>query len=139
MKTPLSACLALLATLALGLLPGPARAQTLYDCTNGCYVVTCTGSVCTIWRCDPQGCRKLVTDPRMQPQRASGGPDRTKPVAEVAYAKICPSGERCRVFELTAHDALLLGSFDNIDDLVDYRRSLRASPGPERGTDVAWP
>lgn len=130
MKTFL-ATFALLILLGLGMTPGTARAESMHDCTNGCHVVTCTGDICSVWRCDAKGCRLLTTyyrDEKSQPEAVRGKPAAVAAGAD--YVKVCPPGEGCRVYELTAREALLLGSFDNIDDIVAYRKAMRISPPP---------
>lgn len=132
MKNALALSLALLATLALGLWPGIARAVPIHDCTNGCEIVTCQGSLCTLWRCDANGCRFVTAyDRDVKPK--SHGSQRGKPVAvvdEVDYVRICPVGKGCQLYEVTAREALLLGTFDNLDDIVSYRQQMRAAPSP---------
>ena len=128
MKTILAMSLALL-VFALGLAPGPARAEPIYDCTNGCNVVTCTGDICSVWRCDAKGCHLLTTYHRTKPkaQSASARGKSAVPADEVDYVKVCPTGSGCRLYEVTAREALLLGTFDNLDDLVAYRKSMRVA------------
>ena len=130
MKSTLAFTLALLTVLTLGLMPGVVRAEPIYDCTNGCNVVTCTGDICSVWRCDARGCTLLTTYHRNLP-KAQGTSARAKPAApvdEVDYVKVCPEGSGCRLYEVTARNALLLGTFDNLDELVKYRKAMRAAP-----------
>lgn len=125
MKSGLTLVLSLLLALLAGLMPAPARAVDSYDCTEGCYVITCNDQVCVTWFCDGRGCRMMNSWPRNQVQSQPG---RRKPAAKpngVAYAKVCPSGKSCELYELNTVEALHLGSFDNIDDLIQYRESLR--------------
>lgn len=132
MKTILAMTFAALAVFTLGLAPGTARAEPIYDCTNGCNVVTCTGDICSVWRCDSRGCTLLTTYHRTQPKAQASG-TRAKPAApvdEVDYVKVCPAGSGCRLYEVTASEALLLGTFDNLEELVKYRKAMRTSPAP---------
>ncbi|HEX4853213.1 hypothetical protein [Arenimonas sp.] len=112
---------------AAALAPAPARADASHDCTRGCYIITCNEEVCATWRCDDKGCRLLNTFYRnfedLSPNRAG---KRTAPVTpDIAHARVCPAGKPCEVYELTADGALHLGSFDNVDDVVQDRRGQR--------------
>jgi hypothetical protein len=46
----------------------------------------------------------------------------------VAHVSVCPPGKRCDLYELTVTEALRVGSFDNVDDLMRQRESLRPPP-----------
>lgn len=126
MKIGLALLLAGLVGAVATLAPAPARADDSHDCTNGCYIITCNLDVCATWRCDDQGCRLLNTFYRNFediPQGRAG--KRLAPLkSEVAHARICPAGQLCEVYELTADGATHLGSFDNVDDVVKARRAL---------------
>ena len=60
----------------------PAQAQSsgggspVHDCTNGCYVVTCRGNNCSLWRCDSTGCHRMTdfTKPSEQQKSALASP-----------------------------------------------------------------
>ncbi|MBP6597798.1 MAG: hypothetical protein KA196_09850 [Arenimonas sp.] len=130
MKSGLALVLSLLIVLLAGLMPAPARAIDSYDCTDGCYVITCNDEVCVTWFCDGRGCRMMNSWPRDQAQpqtsRRPGKP--AKPATGVAYAKVCLAGKACELYELNTVEAVHLGSFDNIDDLIQYRETLRETP-----------
>ena len=129
MRIGIASLLAALALLCLSA-PAPARAQTQspIDCSAGCYIITCNTQLCTLWRCDTSGCeyvtgweRKVVEGPLAAGR--SGKAANTGP--EIAYATVCPPGRRCDLYELSTTEALRLGSFDNVADLVEFRESMR--------------
>lgn len=129
MRTGLAALLATLA-LCLAFTSAPARAQvqTPTDCSAGCYIITCNGQMCTLWRCDVSGCRYVTGwDRKVMENRVSATGSDSDSVAgpEVAYVSVCPPGKSCDLYEITATEALRLGSFDNVSDLVKYRQSMR--------------
>lgn len=134
MKTFLATSLSFF-LLAIGMMPGTARADSMHDCTNGCYVVTCTGEICSVWRCDANGCHLLTTYHRNKPKAlAAGRVAKPAPAAaEADYVKVCPQGDLCRLYELTTREAVLLGSFDNLDDIVAYRKAMRVAPARATG------
>ena len=127
MKFGLGLLLAGLVTAAAALAPAPARAGASHDCTDGCYIITCNETVCATWRCDERGCQLLNTFQRSLVElRAAGSPaKRGSAPPEIAHARVCPANRPCEVYELSPTDALHLGSFDNVDDLVGHRRALR--------------
>ncbi len=134
MKTGFASVLASLALL-LALAPSPARAQAPIDCSSGCYIVTCNTQLCSLWRCDAKGCewitgwdRQLAEGP-LSIGQAANSPAKTPAVAHVS---VCPPGERCDLYEITATEALRLGSFDNMSDLVQHRRLLRGEPARQK-------
>lgn len=112
------------------LAPAPARADASHDCTRGCYIITCNEEVCATWRCDDQGCRLLNTFYRnfedIAPHRAGKRLAPLEPLEpDVAHARICPAGQPCEVYELSVDGATHLGSFDNVDDVLEERRAVR--------------
>jgi len=120
----------LLAALALfsAFAPSPARAQSPIDCSSGCYIITCNAQLCSLWRCDASGCHYVTGWDRevAEGPLSAGRADKAPASApEVAYASVCPPGKRCSLYEITATEALRLGSFDNVADLVNYRESMR--------------
>lgn len=129
MKLGLGLLFAGLAAIAAALAPAPARAGESHDCTNGCYIITCNENVCATWRCDERGCQLLNTFQRSLVELQSTPRKALPPAApELAYARVCPASQPCDVYELSTTDALHLGRFDNVDDLVGHRRALRAGP-----------
>lgn len=42
--------------------PVPAQAQ-VYDCPDGCTIVTCNQSTCSVWHCTGGGCTLQTTYP----------------------------------------------------------------------------
>lgn len=127
MKFGLGLLFAGLVAAAAALAPAPARAGESYDCTKGCYIITCNESVCATWRCDERGCQLLNTFQRSLVEHKSGRSPakRAGDAPEIAHAKVCPANRPCELYELSPTDALHLGSFDNVDDLVSHRRALR--------------
>lgn len=63
-----------LAAAVLGAAPAPVRADPASHCPEGCYVVTCVGNICSVWRCGTQGCRLIATLPGVQPRAVPGNP-----------------------------------------------------------------
>lgn len=131
MKTTTGLLLSTLLLLFTALLPSPARAEAPIDCSSGCYIITCNTQLCTLWRCDKNGCqyvsgwdRELAEGPLSLGQK----PKASTASPEVAYASVCPAGQRCDLYEITPTEALRVGSFDNVADLVRYRASLRRPP-----------
>lgn len=124
MKTLATLLFAGLAGVAGLLAPATARADDSYDCTNGCYIITCNGDVCATWRCDDQGCRLLNTFYRDFTGIGDKGPrgQSVVPAADIAHARICPKDRDCEVWELTAEGATSLGRFDNLDEVLRERR-----------------
>jgi hypothetical protein len=127
MKIGFALLLAGLVTAAGLSAPAPARADDSHDCSDGCYIITCNENVCSTWRCDDRGCRLLNTFYRdfavLQSGRAGG---KARPAGpDVAHAKVCPAGQPCDLYELTATGATHLGRFDNVDDVLQQRRALR--------------
>lgn len=130
MKLPFALSFSLFALLCFILLPSSARAADTYDCTEGCYIITCNESVCVAWFCDSRGCRMMNGWPREQAEGPQANGRKGKPAkpaveVEVAYAKVCPEGKDCEVYELNATQALHLGSFDNVQDVLKYRDDMR--------------
>ena len=132
MKIGIASLLAVVALMGL-FAPASARAQaqTPIDCSDGCYIITCNTQLCTLWRCDSSGCeyvtgweRKVVEGPLS----AGRGAKAASTAPEIAYATVCPTGRRCDLYELSTTEALRLGSFDNVADLVQFRETLRRAP-----------
>lgn len=128
MKTTTGLLLSTLLLLFTALLPSPARAQNPIDCSSGCYIITCNTQLCTLWRCDASGCeyvsgwdRELAEGPLSVGREVKASASSP----EVAYASVCPPGKRCHLYEITATEALRIGSFDNAADLVRYRQQMR--------------
>jgi hypothetical protein len=95
------------------------------DCSNGCYISTCTTSgACTVWYCDSTGCKAVGSYQKIGPSSQSAGVGALAMHAydDVAFAKTC-SGDRCMLYELTPTKATQMGYFENIDGIV---RKLRA-------------
>lgn len=102
------------------------RADPIHDCTGGCYVVTCEGGNCTLWSCDASGCRAVATFQKKQPKALSDAPLAILE-SETAYVKICPVEKSCNLLELSKGQALDLGTFDNIDSVIEHRKQMRKS------------
>lgn len=111
-------------------MPGQATAgDPTYDCTSGCYIVTCSGSYCTLWRCDANGCRSVSVFTQ-EKRLLIGGENEPAFENDRAFAKICPIEKTCSLYELTSKHATFLGDFDNIDAIIDLRqrRSDKSRP-----------
>ena len=132
MKLGFATLLAVLALLS-AFAPSTARAQSMADCTNGCYIMTCNQALCTLWRCDSGGCTFVTTWDRdvVEAQTGFGHAEvASASEPEVAYATVCAPGRRCDLYELTTTEALKLGTFDNVADVVQQRQSLRGELAP---------
>lgn len=128
MKTRYGLLMATLVLFTSALLPSPARAQDPIECTQGCYVVVCAETVCSLWRCDSKGCRFLSNWPREWSDSPLGASRQGKAAASppaVAYVQACPDGRACDLYEVTVNEALRIGSFDNAADLVQDRQLMR--------------
>lgn len=64
-------------------------------------------------------------NPRVRVQVIGGGGKDGSLVRDTAYVKVCPVKKSCDLYEIGVDEAVNLGSFDNIEDIVDYRKSLR--------------
>lgn len=128
MKPGFALLLSAVILLFAGLSPPPARANPQpIECSNGCQIITCNNSYCTLWKCDSGGCRFVTSwpvetaedplakgaDPSLQRAPAAQA---TPP--DIVYAKVCAPGRDCELYQLTPADVVHLGSFDNIDDAV---------------------
>ena len=132
MKLGFATLLAVLALLS-AFAPSTARAQAMTNCSNGCYIMTCNATLCTLWRCDGGGCSMVTAWDRelVEAQTSTGqAPATSAREPEVAYASVCAPGRRCDLYELTTTEALKVGSFDNVADLVQQRESLRGEIAP---------
>jgi hypothetical protein len=113
--------------LAAGL-HGNAMAQSQsqpIDCTNGCYILTCNNGYCQLWYCSgATGCRVVAEFQEIEKSADASGA-RASLSPEVAYAKICRSSMQCDLYELGGKEALLLGTFDNLEGIVEEQRTLR--------------
>lgn len=130
MKTRYGLLMATLVLFASALLPSPARAEEPTDCTQGCYVVICAETICSLWRCDAKGCRFLSNWPKEWsdgPMAAAGPGKSAASPPPVAYAKVCPDDRQCDLYEITVDQALRIGSFDNAADLVRDREQMRGA------------
>lgn len=121
-----------------GLLPdSPARAQNVTNCTNGCYISTCSSGVCTVWYCNSAGCR-IVGSYRQQPRTASapvqprqlpeGGPAAFNQVCNIDVGDKCPIqtcvGDKCTVSIFDGQRFLPLTQTENVEHLI------RRAPSP---------
>lgn len=100
------------------LLPTEAKADPTYDCASGCWIVTCEGANCTLYRCDSTGCTAVSTFQRPYTQEKSAAESSKGPWDENAFVKVCPVNRACSLFELSRGESKFLGSFDNIDSIV---------------------
>ena len=129
MKNPTGWLLPTLLLMLFAVLPSTGRAQASpIDCSEGCYIITCNTQLCTLWRCDASGCEYVTGWERRVVEGPLAAGRAAKPAAsgpEIAYATVCAPGRRCDLYELSTTEALRLGSFDNVADLVEYRESMR--------------
>lgn len=112
--------------------PGQLPAGTATDCTDGCVLYTCSGGTCTVWYCSGEGGCEIVGTferpfPGVGPEAVSPFPlGSSEPSAatlaaghrfrdRIAYAKVCPSDDRCNIYALSGSHATMIGSFGNSD------------------------
>ena len=104
------------------LLSTEVKADPTYDCTSGCWVVTCAGANCTLWRCDSTGCTAVSTFQKpMYEQEKSLAETVVKPWDEQAFVKVCRVNRACSLFELSHGRSESIGTFDNIDAIIQTR------------------
>ena len=134
---------AALFAITAGLAIGPALADPLHDCTDGCWIVTCQSGQCTLWRCDANGCTSQAEFPAPEtidnarsdnglqsdktPEAGGKKPSRTGPTEPAAgiycgtqrcAVKVCDE-LHCSIFGLSGGNARLLGTHDNVDAILE--------------------
>lgn len=100
------------------LFPTEAKADPTYDCTAGCWVVTCAGVNCTLYRCDSSGCTAVSTFQKPLSEAKSMAGTLESPWNESAFVKVCPVNRACSLYKLSQGESSFLGSFDNIDSII---------------------
>ena len=138
----LSFALSIAAAVGLSAIPSVAAAQVdsgtlsqtapdggVQDCTNGCYISTCSGSTCTIWYCNSAGCKVVGQYQKIGPNsEAAVGALAFQSYDDVAYAKTC-SGDRCKLYEPTPTKVTQIGYIENIKEIVRELRAKHVSGG----------
>jgi hypothetical protein len=104
--------------------PAQASGGTATDCTAGCMLYTCDGSTCTLWYCSGgSGCNPIgtFTRPKSLLEKAGGN--------DLAYAKVCPTKTACDVYELSVSKAAKVGTFDNVEGIIELLQQGEAAQG----------
>lgn len=109
--------------------PATANAQ-VRDCTNGCYVSTCSNGNCTVWYCDSSGC-KIVGSYRQQksvipiestPDTAFNQPSAFAKVCDFNAGDVCPiqtcRQDACTVSVFDGKRFVPLTQTENLDTLI---------------------
>lgn len=111
---------------------GSALAQ-VHDCSGGCWIVTCNGNQCTLWRCDSDGCRDVSNFEKEEIQsnvtsgQQSFQQSKSKPVEsrsgidcgdQRCAVKVC-GPLQCSIFGFDNGQSILLGSHDNVDAILN--------------------
>jgi len=94
----------------------------VHDCSSGCYVVTCSGTACTLWRCDSGGCHAVAEFDQQEKAGAAGDQPVTHAVINggavtckgnlACTVRIC-DGLECSLWGLRGAEAKRLGVFDD--------------------------
>lgn len=114
------------------------------DCTKGCVIYTCRNGSCSVWYCSGKiGCkqvgqfnRPVAKSVTAGPQGGSARPDPIQPPEhsfrnQIAYAKVCPSGDTCNLYALDGSRSTVIGSFPNSDALIKSTiKSYEAQQAP---------
>ncbi|MFY2765027.1 hypothetical protein [Arenimonas sp. MALMAid1274] len=124
--------LLVLACVSAGLLPRVARATEPLECSQGCHIIVCNNDVCSIWRCDSQGCRYLANWRREDATKRQGLAAAPASPPERVYAQVCAAGRDCELYEVGAHQALRVARYANVGDLVRERQRQFSSPARTR-------
>jgi len=123
--------LALIATSVIWTSDSAFATDPVHDCSNGCWIVTCSGATCTLWRCDQDGCRVETTFPnQVRGSEADGqwsGIDGGC-TTDRCVVKVCGPLE-CSLYGLEGDRSSLLGRFENSDGhLSEIARAFMESP-----------
>lgn len=109
-----------------------AHADDPKDCTKGCTIVTCSGSVCMVWYCDSAGCR-IIGDYRRPPVKEqsigeqgigalSDRPAAFDRVCDASRPNTCAiktcSGAMCSILAFDGKDFVPIGQVENVDYLL---------------------
>lgn len=123
-----------LLTLVFVIAIAPAAVADPIDCSGGCTIVTCDGSVCTVYHCDSGGCRVIGQYPDIQvegvnPSLESSRSSEVQPLygtkgngldcgRDACTVKACDLGE-CTLFGFKDGDAFPLGTLDNNEAVLN--------------------
>jgi len=112
------AILIFLTAIGFSTVPRTAHAEPVMNCTNGCTIVTCNATTCSITYCDASGCSYVTSYPKpvLKTPTKKLAPMN---VRSVEYVKVCPDNSKCSLYRVATEETLNLGSFDNIDDIVN--------------------
>ncbi len=132
MKYLLAPLLSLVLGLMLMVVPHRAEAASPIDCTAGCTIVTCQGTLCTVWQCDTQGCTRIGQYTRIiRPQLAQSKAEPTLQGQAQAFDQVCDGkgkqacamkvcdGPTCTVSAFDGKRFVPVGKVDNIDYLIE--------------------
>lgn len=133
MKSFIVSMMAVVLGFAFYVAPPPAKATGPIDCTNGCDIVTCDATYCTVWHCDSGGCiitggyarrsppvpNNVVTD---KPAAFAGVCDITG--RSSCAVKTCANGS-CSIslFDRKSKAFVRIGQTDDVDKLIDKANS----------------
>lgn len=104
------------------------------DCSSGCTIVTCGGTICTVYNCDANGCTIIGQYPDMEVQGTEPDPESNR-LSEVrplygtegngldcgraaCTIKTCDSGE-CTLFGFNDGEAFHLGTLDDTESVLN--------------------
>jgi len=130
-----------LVAFSLALTSSLVLAEPVHDCSGGCWIVTCGGSSCTLWRCDATGCTVETTFPnnlvRSTSPESPGdtfGASTTACTTERCVVKVCELLE-CSLYGLDGNRSSLLGRLGNADGhLCEIARAFMEAPR-DKGSD----
>lgn len=91
--------------------------------------MTCNGNICTVWYCSGStGCvvegRFIKQMPEAQ-QQMSGRQPGPSATDTVAYVKTCQTDALCNLYALSDNQAVLVGTFDNIEGAAERYSKLK--------------
>lgn len=111
----------LLLCLAL-MLPGLLSAE-VHNCSGGCIIITCDGSMCSVWQCDDSGCVKVTEYPQNHVQGMDGDGSRAGTAGTFCGEQPCAikscDPQYCSVYGFDQGEMSLLGRLDNIDSVLE--------------------
>ena len=108
--------------------PTPPSTGPITNCSNGCTIITCNATTCTVHYCNYSGCREVSTYPRPDETRNVVGSSVTRSksihsttgtdklsdtTAPVQFATACAkSGLACRMWVVKPEGSALLGYYE---------------------------
>ncbi|HEX7111086.1 MAG TPA: hypothetical protein VF216_01485 [Mizugakiibacter sp.] len=133
----LAFCCFVLGLLALSVTPA-ARADTgPIDCTNGCTIVTCATTPCTVWHCDSNGCIPVGQYQRIPHPQAAPQPQASVQQYKPAFDQVCDiagkqpcavktcQGDRCTILMFDGKSFVTVGQVDNVEKMIERANTQR--------------